>query len=232
MPRPRRPGQLGRILDAAEETFSRVGLQRATMSTIAEAAGLSAATLYHYFENKDALYRWTLRRAVRPHDPLPEVAPLPSLDATESDQLLEWLWRTADTASALRNVLEQESTEPPAEELRSQLINLYDRTWETRRVVNLLEARVVTTPQQWNKWYAEYSSRAVEDWANFFRARPSLLPVGEDPAEAAVFVLSSCTYFARKRLRRIEPNEDDHAYRAAIVNLLVNSLSRKVQRSA
>lgn len=202
------------------------------MTTIAEAAGLSTATLYYYFENKDALFRWTLRRASRPFEPVPEEAPLPSLDPVESIQLLEWLGRKAHTDGGLRRALEGDPTKPAVEELRSLLFGLYDATWNTRRVVNLLEASVVTTPQQWTRWYADYSASTVDEWAAYFRARPSLLPSGEDPGEAAVFVVSSCVYFARRRLRRIEPNEDDESYRAAIVALLVNSFSRKARRNA
>jgi AcrR family transcriptional regulator len=232
MPRRRPPGQIDRILDAAEETFSRVGLERATMASIAQTASLSAPTLYHYFENKDALFRWTLRRASRPYETIPEDAPLPALDPSEFEQLREWLWSGTYPPTDPKRVLAEEPVMSPVEELRALLFSLYDRTWETRRVVNLLEASIVTTPQQWDKWFAQYASRTVDDWASYFRARPSLLPPGEDPGEAAVFVLSSCVYFARRRLRRIEPNHDDESYRAAIVDLLVNSLGRKARRSA
>jgi len=232
MPRRRPPGQIDRILDAAEETFSRVGLERATMASIAQSAGLSAPTLYHYFESKDALFRWTLRRASRPYETIPEVAPLPALDPSELEQLREWLWRGTFAPRDLRRVIEEEPVMSPVEELRALLFGLYDRTWETRRVVNLLEASIVTTPQQWDTWFAEYASRTVDDWAAYFRARPALLPPGEDAGEAAVFVMSCCVYFARRRLRRIEPNRDDESYRAAIVDLLVNCLDRKARRSA
>jgi AcrR family transcriptional regulator len=45
-----------RILDAAEELFTRRDAATVGMNEIAKAAGCSRATLYRYFENRDALY--------------------------------------------------------------------------------------------------------------------------------------------------------------------------------
>jgi AcrR family transcriptional regulator len=45
-----------RILDAAGELFARQPAASVTMNEIAEAAGCSRATLYRYFENRQALY--------------------------------------------------------------------------------------------------------------------------------------------------------------------------------
>ncbi len=44
-----------RIVDAAYELFYRGGFLRAGVDAIAEAAGITKRTLYHYFESKDAL---------------------------------------------------------------------------------------------------------------------------------------------------------------------------------
>lgn len=45
-----------RILDAAAELFARHGPGSVGMGTVAGAAGCSRATLYRYFENRDALH--------------------------------------------------------------------------------------------------------------------------------------------------------------------------------
>ncbi|MCV7419838.1 TetR/AcrR family transcriptional regulator [Mycobacterium yunnanensis] len=45
-----------RILDAAEHLFTRHGAANVAMADVATAAGCSRATLYRYFENRDALY--------------------------------------------------------------------------------------------------------------------------------------------------------------------------------
>ena len=44
-----------RILDAADELFARQEAATVGMNEIATAAGCSRATLYRYFENRDAL---------------------------------------------------------------------------------------------------------------------------------------------------------------------------------
>lgn len=45
-----------RILDAADELFTRQDAATVGMNEIARAAGCSRATVYRYFENRDALY--------------------------------------------------------------------------------------------------------------------------------------------------------------------------------
>lgn len=51
-----------RILDAAGELFTRQEAATVGMHEIASAAGCSRATLYRYFENRDALYRAYVHR--------------------------------------------------------------------------------------------------------------------------------------------------------------------------
>ncbi|MFZ2467538.1 MAG: TetR/AcrR family transcriptional regulator [Parvibaculum sedimenti] len=46
-----------RIREVALDQFSRLGFERVTMSGIAEAAGLSQATLHYHFQDKDQLWR-------------------------------------------------------------------------------------------------------------------------------------------------------------------------------
>jgi TetR/AcrR family transcriptional regulator len=52
------------ILDAAEQEFSRHGLNGARMSAIATRANVTTATLHYYFENKESLYKAVLQRPV------------------------------------------------------------------------------------------------------------------------------------------------------------------------
>ncbi len=52
------------ILDAAEQEFSRHGLNGARMSAIADIAQVTTATLHYYFENKENLYKAVLQRPI------------------------------------------------------------------------------------------------------------------------------------------------------------------------
>jgi AcrR family transcriptional regulator len=51
-----KPERRERLIAAAEEVFARRGYAGATIAEIARAAGVSAANVYLYFENKDALF--------------------------------------------------------------------------------------------------------------------------------------------------------------------------------
>ena len=50
------------ILDAAEDLFATKGFSATTIKQIAAAANVNSALLYYYFENKETLYRETVRR--------------------------------------------------------------------------------------------------------------------------------------------------------------------------
>ena len=54
-----------RVLDAAYEQFSRMGLQRSTMEDVARRAGVSRITVYRRFATKDAVIEHVVRREFR-----------------------------------------------------------------------------------------------------------------------------------------------------------------------
>ncbi len=61
----RETGQIReRLLAAAEDVFSRLGLHGATTAMIAEAAGVSKPHIYYYFESKEALYIAVIERTL------------------------------------------------------------------------------------------------------------------------------------------------------------------------
>lgn len=64
--RPVRDAQMTQqqILDAAEQEFSRHGLNGTRMNAIAKGAKVTTATLHYYFENKKSLYKAVLQRPV------------------------------------------------------------------------------------------------------------------------------------------------------------------------
>lgn len=55
-----------RILDVAEALFAQKGLAGTAVRDIARAAGLTAPSLYNYFEGKQALYEAVIARGVQP----------------------------------------------------------------------------------------------------------------------------------------------------------------------
>jgi AcrR family transcriptional regulator len=63
MARVREEGIEEKILDAAFKVFGERGFADATTREIAEAVGLSSASLYTYFPNKEALFRAAVQRS-------------------------------------------------------------------------------------------------------------------------------------------------------------------------
>ncbi len=64
-PRPQRV-DTSRILDAAQEVFSRDGLQAASLRAIARLAGCDPALIYYHFANKEALFLALAERRLPP----------------------------------------------------------------------------------------------------------------------------------------------------------------------
>lgn len=78
------------ILDAAEEVFSRKGIDQARMDDIVAETGLSKGTLYWYFKNKDAIIIAILDRIFQR-----EFKQLASIDFTSSSAV-ECIWQFTD----------------------------------------------------------------------------------------------------------------------------------------
>ena len=77
-----------RILDAAVAEFAAAGFSGARIQSIAQRAGVNVRMLYHYFGEKDDLFRAILRRRLsdRPIQPAAEPTPVTS-------QMAEWFAR-------------------------------------------------------------------------------------------------------------------------------------------
>lgn len=73
MPRPDVSDErIPQILDAAALIFSQHGIDGASMSQIADASGVSKATIYHYFVSKDELVVALTRRLFAEDEPILE----------------------------------------------------------------------------------------------------------------------------------------------------------------
>lgn len=105
-----------RILDAAEELFTRHDAAGVGMNEIARAAGCSRATVYRYFENRDVLYTAYVHRETHrlfaeigarlaemtgAHDPLVEGALLALRRVRETPALASWFAATASPIGGL-----------------------------------------------------------------------------------------------------------------------------------
>ncbi|MBF6210488.1 TetR/AcrR family transcriptional regulator [Nocardia puris] len=146
-----------RILDAAAELFAQQGVAETQMADIAEAAGCSRATLYRYFENRQAVRLAFVHREARRlgaavaaevggiADPGERVvaAVLAAVRAVRADPLLIAWFRPADAGVAVEIGQSSAVIEGlTAAFLPEELGTREDRTrwarWLTRLIVSLL----------------------------------------------------------------------------------------------
>lgn len=88
-PRSRKGAQTrARLLDAAKEIFEENGFLDARISDIAERAGLSHGSFYHYFDSKEEVFREVAARVVdQLSAPLGDVILDPASDATPPERI-------------------------------------------------------------------------------------------------------------------------------------------------
>lgn len=229
VPRPRPPGQLERLLDAAGRVFAGKGLRRARMSEIADAAGVAPGTLYHYFENKEALFYYVLERGTGAGEAvIPEPLPVPDPGRERLGKLLESRAAGARRLPSLDRALERGRVEDAAAELGEVVEELYDRIERGRKAANVIEASTLDQPELSEIWFGGVRRDLINRLSQYIERLAGLghFRAQRDPKVAARFVLETCVYFARKRHGDPQPEDlaDSASVRATVIDLIVHSL--------
>lgn len=125
------------IVEAAAQTFERLGYERATTNRVAERAGVSIGSLYQYFPNKDALLVALIEAhlddaAARLRPVLAGLLTDPPPVAEGIDRLLRVTVDLHAARPALHRVLLDDAPRPPA---------LRDRLVRDERAINEVVAR-------------------------------------------------------------------------------------------
>jgi AcrR family transcriptional regulator len=109
-------GSSDRILSAAENIFARFGYRRASMSQIAEEAGLTRQALYHHYAGKEALFRAVVEQL---HELAYEAEAAAGLEQEQAGAGLADVL-AAQIGARFRYLLECVEQSPQAEELLSE----------------------------------------------------------------------------------------------------------------
>ena len=109
-------GSSDRILSAAENIFARFGFRRASMSQIADEAGLTRQALYHHYPSKEALFRAVVEEM---HEHAYEEEAAAGLDQEQAGKGLADVL-AAQIGARFRYLLECVEESPQAEELLSE----------------------------------------------------------------------------------------------------------------
>ena len=229
MPRPRPPGQLDRLLEAASRVFARKGLRRARMTEIADAAGVAPGTLYHYFESKEALFYYVLERGTATGDAsIPGPLPVPDPGRERLEKLLRSRVSGAGRFPSLDRALERRRVTDARSELGEVVAELYDRIERGRKAADVIEASTLDQPELSEIWFARMRSDLIARIAKYIERRSELghFRVQQDAKVAARFMLETCVYFARKRHGDPHPEDlaDSTGVRATVIDLIVHSL--------
>jgi len=109
-------GSSDRILSAAENIFARFGYRRASMSQIAEEAGLTRQALYHHYPSKEALFRAVVEQL---HEFAYEAEAAAGLEQEQAGRGLADIL-AAQIGACFRYLLECVEESPQADELLSE----------------------------------------------------------------------------------------------------------------
>jgi AcrR family transcriptional regulator len=124
--RAHRERQRRRILDTAERLFDDRGMDRVTMAEIVSDGGFRAATLYHYFANKDAIVWALVGEAIAEY-------------AAEADKVMASVRgpALAKIKALLEHMAEELVHHPARVRLMAQFDAMYARDWSAERLVEL-----------------------------------------------------------------------------------------------
>jgi len=109
-------GSSDRILSVAGNIFARFGFRRASMSQIADEAGLTRQALYHHYPSKEALFRAVVAEL---HEHAYEAEAAAGLDQEQAGKGLADIL-AAQIGARFRYLLECVEESPQAEELLSE----------------------------------------------------------------------------------------------------------------
>ncbi len=198
MPRKIPPDRFDDLVRCATEAFTAQGYRRTQMAGIAEAVGVSKATLYLYVESKDALLWLCLEHAdAAAKIERPEVLPVPtpppgSLAIRVSARIVE-----AASFSVLSEALGKPRADDIGRELREVLAELYTVMEENCRAIRLLE-RCSDHPEIGPLWHDAARGPGRGDMARYveMRVREGQLRPVEFPHLASRIALETVATWA------------------------------------
>jgi AcrR family transcriptional regulator len=226
MARPRPPGRLEAIAQAALELFSTRGYRRTQMADVAKHLGVSPGSLYAYVASKEALLELALLRAFgeRPRSAaLPLRSPSPRALVR---QVRARLGRRLEDAR-LGELARRPAPPDVAAELRGLLGELYDGMADHAAAIRLLERTAPDRPELAELYYGRLRSGLLEGVTAYLARRIAegrLAPL-PDAAIAARLAIETAAWFAWHRHGDPSPQPiDDALARATVIEVVARGL--------
>jgi AcrR family transcriptional regulator len=192
------PDRFDDLIRCATEVFSAQGYRRTQMAGIADAVGVSKATLYLYVESKDALFRLCLEHADDPNKiGRPELLPVPTPPPGRMAEQVEARIRQAARFPVLTEALRKPRADDIRQELHDGLDELYTLLEKNCRVVRMLE-RCSDHPELGPLWHARVRAPGRGEMARYVaqRVRAGQLRQVEHPQLASRIALETIVTWA------------------------------------
>jgi AcrR family transcriptional regulator len=224
--RPRPPGRLEAIAQAALELFSTRGYRRTQVADVAQQLGVSPGSLYAYVASKEALLELAVLRAFGER---PRSAALPLRTPSPRALVRQVRARLGRRIAEARLGERAGRPAPPdvAAELRGVLGDLYDGMAENAAAIRLLERTAPDRPELADLYFGRLRSALIEDMGAYLARRIAegrLAPV-PDAVIAARLVIETTAWFAWHRLGDPFPQPmDDGLARATVIEVLARGL--------
>jgi AcrR family transcriptional regulator len=116
--------KLNQILDSAQKRFKHYGLAKTTMTEIASDIGLSKASLYYYFTDKDTLFRAVVKREQDLF--IENIRKMIQMKDTAENKILKYVDSRNKYSMSLLNLLKINKSSESINTIKPLLINLFD----------------------------------------------------------------------------------------------------------
>ena len=234
MPRKIPENRLVELVQAATETFIRLGYRRTQMSDIAERLGVAKGTLYLYVESKEALFDLSVRYADHPEElrrPLDLPFTTPGSGATLAyvrQRLLAGQKLPAlGAAQARRRVIDVVA------EVTEMLRELYEVQADNRRGIKLIDRCSVDYPELAALWFEGAREGVMEILEQYITKRIAgghMHKVTSVPATARL-VLETITFWSVHRHWDPHPQSiEESVAKESVIRFIVAALVKEEQK--
>lgn len=227
MPRVMPPDRFDDLIRCATEVFAAQGYRRTQMAGIADAVGVSKATLYLYVESKDALLWLCLQHADDPNKiERPDVLPVPTPPPGRMVAYVETRIREVAKFPVLAEALRKSHADDIRQELYDLLDELYTLLEANYRAVRMLD-RCSDHPELGPLWHAMVRAPRRGDLAGYVaqRVKAGQLRQIEHPQLAARIALETvATWAMHIKWDRAPESYEPVSTKAAVIEQICRGL--------
>ena len=200
MPRRTPPGRLQDVASAACRVFIAKGYRRALLTDVAKDLGLSHGILYHYVENKQALFELALVYATDPAALTALAVPLPAPPEGRALQRAK-AWAADQATFPVLGAAAGDSAGDPATELAGIIDECYAFIEGNQRMLALIAGSALDYPELRDFFINELRAPYIAQLTGYLRCRMAagMLRPARDAAVAARFIIESIAWFGWHR---------------------------------